>query len=210
MVGYAVDGMGPTDFRSGQSGTIREALRFRAKHGDFLALWNSIPKYREIPQTFDGQSHHLAFGNHLPRLIVGQMYSVPDQSGVMVDATLEDAVVLPSEQAVYGIYRTETGQRMVCRGALTEDEAKAYAEQPDTFFGVIKKQTPLTDPMEFYDFFFSSYGNSTKEVLLNLMGNRLDIESLRALPQGELAEIYCESLVYGVLERTAQTPQGLK
>jgi hypothetical protein len=71
VVGYTLDGIGPTDFRSGQTGSIRNALRFREKHADMFALWNSIKAHREIPQTFDGQSHHLAFGSHPPRLIIG-------------------------------------------------------------------------------------------------------------------------------------------
>jgi hypothetical protein len=208
LIGYALDGMGPTDFRAGNKVAIREALRFREKHADMMALWNSIQTHREIPQTFDGQSHHLAFGDHPPRLIVGQIYSVPDQSGAMVDATLKDAVVLPSEQAVYGFYQTATGQSIVCRDTLTEAEAKAYAEQPDTFFGVVKKQTPLKEPMELFDFFFDTYGKSTREVLLNFMSGHPDIESLRNLPQKDLAEIYCESLVYALLQRTSQGPQG--
>jgi hypothetical protein len=205
VLGYSLDGIGPTDFRSGQMGTVREVLRFREKHADIVALWNSIKKHREIPQTFDGQSHHLAFEDHPPRLIVGQVYSVPDQSGALVDATLEDAVVLPSEQAVLGIYRTEAGQRFIYRDTLSEAEAKAYAEQPDTFFGVVKKQTPIDDPMELYAVFFGSYSKSSKEMLLDLMSNRPGVESLRLLPQRELAEIYCESLVNGMLQRTGQS-----
>lgn len=117
-------------------------------------------------------------------------------------------MALPSERAVYGIYSTDAGQRIICRDILTEAEAKAYAEQPDTFFGVVKKQRPLTDPMELYDFFFSSYGKSDKEVLLRLMENRPDIESLRALPRRELAQIYCESLVYGVMEHSGSSGTG--
>jgi hypothetical protein len=130
---------------------------------------------------------------------------VPDQSGSTVNAILEDAVVLPSEQSAYGIYRTDAGQRIICRDTLTPAEAKAYADQPDTFFGVIKKATPLDDPMELYDFFFETYGKSPKETLLNLMSNRPDAEALQLLPQSELAEIYCEGLVNGVLMRSGSS-----
>jgi len=199
VVGYSLDGIGPTDFRGGLKGTVREAIRFREKHADMMALWSSIKEHQQIPQTFNGQSHHLAFGNHPPRLIVGHAYCVPDQSGAMVNAILEDAVVVPSEQAAYGIYRTDVGQRIVCMDTLTEPESRAYAEQPDTFFGVMKRQTPINDPLELYDFFFDSYGKSTKDALFGLMSNRPDIESLRSLPQSELSAIYCEGLVHGVL-----------
>jgi hypothetical protein len=71
IVGYAVDGIGPTDFRSGLSGSLRDALRFREAHGDFLALWRSIEKHRNIPTTFDGTNRYLAFGDHPHRLQIG-------------------------------------------------------------------------------------------------------------------------------------------
>jgi hypothetical protein len=67
IVAYAVDGIGPTDFRGGMFGTVRQALRFREKHADFLALWESIQQHRHIPITFGGTSHHLAFGEDGPR-----------------------------------------------------------------------------------------------------------------------------------------------
>jgi hypothetical protein len=114
IVAFAVDGIGPTDFRSGLRGTIREALRFRRQHTDFLALWKSIEIHRYIPQTFDGSSYHLAFGEHPPQLVVGGRYKVPDANGCEGDATLEDAVALPSERKIYGIYRTDAGERVTC------------------------------------------------------------------------------------------------
>jgi hypothetical protein len=58
--------------------------------------------------------------------------------------------------------------------------------------------------MKLFDFFFGSYGKSPKETLLKLLGNRPDIEALKDLPQKELAEIYCERLVYGVMALDAQ------
>ena len=73
---------------------------------------------------------------------------------------------------------------------------------------MVKKQRPLTDPIELYDFLFSSYGKSPKDVLLRLMERRPDIGSLRALPQRELAEIYCESLVHGITERSSNAGAG--
>ncbi len=135
IVAYAVDGIGPTDFRGGMFGTIRQALRFRERHADFLALWESIEQHRHIPITFDGTSHHLAFGQDVPALLVGRQYSVPDANGALVTATLEDAVALPSQKLIYGIYRTQGGERFTCTNPMTEGEAKAYAENPDTFFG---------------------------------------------------------------------------
>jgi hypothetical protein len=199
IVAYALDGIGPTDFRSGQGGSIREALRFREKHGDFLAFWNSVQRHRAIPQTFDGKSQHLAFGDHPPPVVVGNRYEVPDASGNIMVGTLEDAVVLPTEKSIYGIYRTENGERAVCKQPMSEAEAKAYAENPDTFFGVVKSVTKISDPLELYDRFLATYGTSSRDDLLRFLAERPDIESLQSLSQKELAETYCEGLVYATM-----------
>jgi len=201
IVAYAVDGMGPTDFRGGMFGSLRQALRFREKHADFLALWESIQQHRLIPSTFDGTSHHLAFDEEVPALLVGHQYSVPGANGALVTATLEDAVALPSQKLIYGIYRTQDGERFTCTNPMTDREARAYAENPDTFFGVIKQATPAQTPLQFYDLLFKTYGESTREDLLRFMENRTDIIALSKLPREELAEVYCEGLVYATMER---------
>jgi hypothetical protein len=203
VVAYAVDGIGPTDFRTGLSGTVRQAVQFRKRYADFVALWESIQQHRHIPQTFDGTSHHLAFGIHPPALVVGRQYMVPDENGNEVTATLMDAVAVPSERSIYGIYRTESAQ-FTCTIPMTEAEAAAYTENPDTFFGVIKRAEPLQTPMELYDLFFESYGKSTREKLLQFMASRPDFAALQRLSREELAEMYCEGLVYGVLARAEQ------
>jgi hypothetical protein len=104
---------------------------------------------------------------------------------------------------MYGIYKTESAQ-FTCTTPMTDAEAAAYAENPDTFFGVIKRAEPLQTPLELYDLFFESYGRSTREKLLEFMVSRPDFAALEKLSREELAEIYCEGLVYGVLARTEQ------
>lgn len=208
VVGYMVDGIGPTEFRSGLRGTIREALRFREKHADFLALWESIKTHRRIPTTFDGSSAHLSFGEQPPRLIVGERYEVPDADGAPTAATLVDAVAIPSERRMYGIYRKSTGEQMICHSPMTEAEASAYAEQPDTFFGVVKKQGAAKTPLELFDFFFESYGKLTKGKLLAMMASRPDIGNLQALAQRDLAEIYCEGMVNAAEALASQQRSG--
>jgi hypothetical protein len=207
IVGLTLEGMGPTDFTSKGAPTIRAALHMREKHRDILALWESIQAHRNIPQTFDGHSAHVAFGDHPARLIIGNTYSVPDGSGKFANAVLHDAIVLPSEKKIFGMYNTEDGRCITCTDALSDSEAQAYAEHPDTFFGVVKKQTNIgKDPLKLFDFFFESYGKSPKETLLKLMAQRPDRQHLETLDQQELAELYCEGLAYGVMARNAGTP----
>ncbi|HUN24905.1 MAG TPA: hypothetical protein VMU67_01265 [Steroidobacteraceae bacterium] len=209
VVSLAVDGIGPTDFRAGLHGTVREALHFRERHVDFLALWNSIEAHRNIPATFDGSSGHLlSVDGQAPRLLVGERYEVPDADGATVLATLVDAIAVPTERRMYGIYQKASGEQIICHVPMTDAEAKAYAEQPDTFFGVVKKQGSLKGPLELYDFFWESYRNTPKGRLLEFMAPRPDLPALSALPQQELAEIYCEGLVHGVLAQQAARTGG--
>ena len=50
-----------------------------------------------------------------------------------------------------------------------------------------------------YDWFYSKYGRAPKEILLELMRNDADIEGLRQLSRRELAELYCQRLVYSAV-----------
>jgi hypothetical protein len=52
---------------------------------------------------------------------------------------------------------------------------------------------------ELYDWFYLSYGIAPKETLLELMKDDVDIQHLRRLSQRELAEFYCQGLVYSAL-----------
>jgi len=50
-----------------------------------------------------------------------------------------------------------------------------------------------------YDYFYSRYGRAPKETLLELMGDDVDIKRLRQFSRGELAEFYCQRLVYSAV-----------
>ena len=52
---------------------------------------------------------------------------------------------------------------------------------------------------ELYDRFYYRYGRTPKETLLELLRDDVDIERLRQLSQRELAEFYCQGLVYSAL-----------
>ena len=52
---------------------------------------------------------------------------------------------------------------------------------------------------EIYDWFYRSYGVASKERLLELMKNAAGIQHLKQLSQPDLAEFYCEGLVYSAM-----------
>ena len=52
---------------------------------------------------------------------------------------------------------------------------------------------------ELFDSFYRRYGRVPKETLLELMRSDVEIERLRQLSQRELAEFYCQGLVYSAV-----------
>jgi len=52
---------------------------------------------------------------------------------------------------------------------------------------------------EIYDSFYRSYGETSRERLLELMKNAVDIQRLEQLSQPHLAEFYCEGLAYSAM-----------
>ena len=52
---------------------------------------------------------------------------------------------------------------------------------------------------ELYDSFYHRYGRVPKETLLDLMRGDVEIERFRQLSQRELAEFYCQGLVYSAV-----------
>ena len=52
---------------------------------------------------------------------------------------------------------------------------------------------------EIYDWFYRSYGETSRERLLDLMKNAVGIQRLKQLSQQDLAEVYCEGLAYSAM-----------
>jgi hypothetical protein len=205
-VGLVAEGLGSCDFHGDWRGSIRDALRLREKHRGFLALWRSIEKHRVIPTTFDATNPHLAYGDQAPRLQIGARYLVPTQEGDQVEGLLVDAVAVPSERKVFGVYSLRDGRQIICVSEMTESEVQAHLAHPETFFGVEKDAgKPLTDPLDLFDFLFTSYKDTPRDRLLEFCADAPDIEELRGLAQSELAITYCERLTYETMRRSVTT-----
>jgi hypothetical protein len=190
---------------------LRDAVKSREKHIEMFSLMKSLAEHDHVPVTFDGDAPEMAFGDHGPRLRVGQRYNVPDDSGKEVVAELLDVVVMESESTAYCFMKDPEGRNFLSACPLTSDELAGYKRYPDTFFGTYKPHNrKAQDPMDLYDFFFMGYGKTSKERLLELMKNAPDLEKLKDLPQTELALIFCERTVYDVMRMGCfQNPSGL-
>jgi hypothetical protein len=189
--------------------SIRAAREARDRHSDMFSLMDSVRTHYEIPSTFDGEIPEFAFGETTNRLVVGQLYQVPDKDGSPLVGQLVDAIVVENERLAYGTYKVGDGRQIIVTNPLTEEEIRAYRRHPDTFFGVLKEDgEQIDDPLELFDFIHKVYRQTSKEKLLEFMKGYPDMERLKAMQQEELAVIYCEGIVEHMLsERAAADAQ---
>lgn len=178
---------------------IREVLRARDKHRDMYELIKSMGRHEQIPATFDGEYPEFAFSNdeYKPRLLIGEKYVIPDSEGKDTEAVLVDAVVLEYEKKAYCTYKTFTNQHLICTNDLTDMEISAYKSNPDTFFGVPQENSKqIKDSMDYFDFLYDTYKNSTRDKLLEFLKGHPNYEKFKELNQEELAFSYCEAAVH--------------
>ncbi len=191
--------------------SVHEMRLNREKHRELHDLMESMRLHDRIPITFDGQIETFAFNEHSARLQIGQIYEIPDSNGRTTKARLETACVKPGHKSAMVIYRTEDGRNVMVSCPLTDAEMEAYARHPETFFGVLEPYSGknIEDPLELFDFMYRTYQKSTKEKLLEFMSNHSDILQLQNMSQAELAILYCERLVDGIVierERKCRLP----
>ncbi len=188
-----------------QQATLTEAIDFREKHKDIEHLHECLKQYNGvIPSTFDGEISLFAFDEEARknRLLIGQKYIVPDAEGNDAIGKLMDVAVLENEKNAYGIYKLENGKQIICTAPLSDQELEAYRQNKDTFFGVpLKKGGKSETPLKLYDFFYNTYKNSSKEKLLEFMGKNPEEENYKKMSKDEIARIYCEGLVNGIMQR---------
>jgi hypothetical protein len=180
--------------------TLREALKARERHIEMFELMRSLRVHYEIPSTFDGEIPEFTFHEHAPRLRIGGKYLVPTADGTERVGTLLDATVSEQDAIVWGIYRLEDGNSIVATSPLTDSEIAAYRSHPETFFGVpSRKGAKVKDLLGMFDWLYETYQHTPKEKLLEFMGERSDIESLRLKDQKQLAIDYCEAMAYAMM-----------
>ncbi len=187
--------------------SLRDARLAREKHIDMVKLIKSMREQDSIPATFDGDIPEFAFNKDLQekRLLIGNKYLLPGKDGKDIVGILESATLSEPEKLSYGSYLLENGTRAIFTCPVSDEEIEAYKKYPDTFFGVPRHQgRKIDDPLELYDFFYDVYKKSTREKLLEFMKNWPNLEKMKELGYRELAETYCESLVYAAMRDKAQ------
>jgi hypothetical protein len=185
--------------------SIRELSEFNALHVDPARFARELAQM-QIPSTLDGDLPSRAFqreSDKLPPLLIGERYAVPNADGREEPGELVSAVVMEEERSVTGIVRTDSGEHSIIRIPISETELAIYKESPDTFFGVLDSSNIRAEsPVEFYEAILSVYKDTPKEKLIEFLEGHPALESLRSLPQEELAKIYAEGIAIDFARRT--------
>ena len=196
--GVMMEGFRTDRYRMGQEEELLAAIEAKELNREIEFLWTSLQRHSHVPITFDGSLPGI---DPDKQLVVGCSYPLPDgQVGVLEEAT----VVEQWKQAACFMRRAD-GTRVMVNIDLNEDELEAWKRHPDTFFGELRPHHPPTkNAMDLYEFFHSSYSNTRKEKLLELMAQHQNIAELRKLTQPELAKRYAYALAATVAEDTPE------
>lgn len=187
--------------RGAQFGSLRELSEFRAEHADSSRFVKALIEM-EIPSTLDGKLPSIAFGQQGARILVGERYLVKDGEGREVAAEVLSAFVIENDMSIIAVLCLDEGATIVSRVPITEDELHVYRDSPETFFGAYQPKTKtMQQPVELYEWMLEAYRQTPRERLLELLAEYADIESLRELPQLELAKIYSERMTCGAVAR---------
>jgi hypothetical protein len=189
--GFKIPDFGsPRPYRS-----ILDLVDAREKHIELHWLGKALGAHYAIPNTFDDRLPEEGDASAIPRLLIGSTYLIPTGEGSEVPGVLVEASVLESEKRAYGVYRCADGRQIICANELTDAELAMFKRSPETFFGVIKQvSAEIEGPLDAYDFFWQSYGKSTKEELIEFMNLGPDAAMSRSLDRKRLAQVYCARL----------------
>lgn len=174
--------------------TLLQEVQTRRRHAPIFALVQSMHDHRNIPVTFDGEAAAYIGGVPLKRLELGKRYEVPGPEGSPMAATLESGVVMHEQKMAWCTFLANDGRRYIIKIPLTDEELRAYAEHPSTFFGAVDRNAgrkPLKNALDCFDFLWESYQSTPREKLLEFLAKAPDLARLSGLPQKDLATHYC-------------------
>lgn len=190
--GATVEGFKVDDYRTGRQLTLPQKVEMRERNPEIEVLLASIQEHIDVPSTFEGEIPGLPSN----RLLIGHRYEMDD--GAV--GTLEDACVMENNGEVALVINRDEGGRAIYYNQLSPDEFAAWKRYPETFFGEIRQRPgPINDPIELYDSLKATYLRTSKEKLLQFMGEQG--VSYAALTQPELLDVYVQGMVNSVMQR---------
>lgn len=173
--------------------SILDLVNARERHIEMHWLGKAMKMHGTIPNTFDDRLAEEVFADgDVPRLLIGSAYLLPGEHDGEVIGVLKDASVLETESAVYGTYQLQDGRHMIYKSDISQSELATYRRSPSTFFGVLKDaREELNAPLDYFDFLWNVYSNTSRDRLLEFIKDWPDFALLSTLEQRELAKAFC-------------------
>ena len=101
-------------------------------------------------------------------------------------------------------FRLDDGRNVTAFTQLSEAEASAYRQHPETFFGTyIDPGTRAEDALDLFEFFYKAYEKAPRERILGFLEAAPDFEELKHLPTNELLLVMCERWVASAMSQSA-------
>ncbi len=185
--------------------TLPQQVEMRRRHAPIFALLESMEKHRHIPATFDGEAEAFLRGSSAARLQVGRRMKLPKPDGAQVEVTLVSGIVMRESKLAACVVCTDDQQQFIVQIPLTDEELNAHAQHPSTFFGVIDRSAGRSSPrtgLDWFNFLWETYSHSSREQLIDFMGDTPDIERLKEMTQEELATEYCTRMADSIQRKT--------
>lgn len=190
-------GLGIPDFAKVGPVTLTEAYKSKRRHSDAYAIMESIRKYPQLPETFDGRpAVEIAAGGESSRLFVGQEYFFEETEGNGTLGVVKQVLVHEKSTTATVSVETKSGRNVMLSCPLSSVELEAYQKYGNAYFGELKEQgVKAEDEFQLFEFFVDNYKDTPKDRLLEIAKDHPHIEKLRQLDQEDLVFAICEGYV---------------
>lgn len=177
---------------------FRHLVDIRERHIEYFDLIKSIKSHGSIPSTFDGSLPELTFENEEQFFVIGKMMTIETPEGD-VTGILKMATVMSSEKKVWCVLILPTGKETILTVPMTDKELNAYHRNPQHFIVQENnnKKIEKGDYLTFYDWIYSTYKNTDKNRLIELLN--MDKEEAKKYSQKKLAKEFSIRNTYSII-----------
>lgn len=201
-------GVGISDFnRSGQFRLYDVYLRDQ-KHADAHRVAEGLASLLTLPMTFDGSMPATTLHGDIPPVTIGQTYcfEAANDDGTDIIGTVADVTVLEIEKCAMIAVNCDDGKTVILRDDLTEAQLADYKAHPDAYFGRIKPITRVAKtPYQLFQFFMEAYFELPRAEAVEKL--KLSDSEAAGFSDEQVRALYCERLVFGVLQQTGGHPE---
>jgi hypothetical protein len=190
-------GLGISDFAKVGPVTLTDAYKSKLRHSDAYEIMDSMRKYPQFPETFDGSLvAQPTDGRKNGRLFIGQEYFFEEPNGNGIAGVLKQVLVQEGSDMATVLVETRSGRTVILDLPLSDAELLSYRKYGNAYFGELEERGGKSeDEFQLFEFFVKSYRNTPKEQLLEIAKDHPHIAHLKELSQEDLVYAICEGYV---------------